>query len=128
MLLISPIRLTVIAITSHDIFVPSRQRLQIRMYYRRQASPLSLLVQTKILGRGNDAEGVGVAHSAPPALHADNGITLAEHTELDGVHDAPLKTAVDILLPWSLLEVGLLLGEVEGVYTAVQVGVLPIVS
>jgi hypothetical protein len=65
-----------------------------------------------------------VAHSAPPALHADNRVALAQDTELDGVHDTPLKTAVDILLPGRLLEVRLLLGEVEGVYTAVQVGVL----
>ena len=69
-----------------------------------------------------------MAHSAPPALHADDGVALAEHTELDGVHDAPLETAVDVLLPWGLLEVGLLLGEVEGVYTAVQVGVLLVLA
>jgi hypothetical protein len=65
-----------------------------------------------------------VAHSSPPALYTDNGVTLAQNTELDSVHDAPLQAAVDILLPWAGLEVGLLLGEVEGVYTTVQVGVL----
>lgn len=85
---------------------------------------LSLLVQTKILLRGHNAERVGVAHAAPPALHADNGVALAQNTELDSVHDTPCKTAVDILLPWGLLEIGLLLGEEEGVDATVQVGVL----
>ena len=65
-----------------------------------------------------------MAHTTPPALHADDGITLVENTELDRVHDAPLETAVNILLPWGLLEVGLLLGEEEGVDATVQVGVL----
>lgn len=86
--------------------------------------PLSLLVQTEILCRWDDAEGVGVAHTSPPALHTDYGVTLAQNAELDGVHDAPLETAVDILLPRAGLEVGLLLGEVEGVYTTVQVRIL----
>lgn len=65
-----------------------------------------------------------MAHTSPPALNTDNGVALAQNTKLDGVHDAPLETAVDILLPWALLEVGLLLGEEEGVDTAVQVRVL----
>jgi hypothetical protein len=58
-----------------------------------------------------------------PALDTDDGVALVEHTELDGIHNTPLETAVNILLPWLLLEIGLLLGEVEGVYTAVQVRV-----
>ena len=86
--------------------------------------PSCLQVQAKILLRRHNAERVGVAHSASPALHADDGIALAENTELDCVHDAPLETAVDILLPWGLLEIGLLLGEEEGVDATVQVGVL----
>ena len=65
-----------------------------------------------------------MAHSSSPALHADDWIALAENTELDGVHDSPLQTAVNILLPWLGLEVWLLLGEVEWVYAAVQVGIL----
>ena len=65
-----------------------------------------------------------MAHAAPPALHADDGRALGENAELDGVHDAPLETAVDVLLPRGLFEVRLLLGEVEGVYAAVKVGVL----
>lgn len=86
--------------------------------------PLSLLVQTKVLRRWDNAEGVGVAHTSPPALYTDNGVALAQNAELDSVHDAPLEAAVDILLPRARLEVGLLLGEVEGVHTAVQVRVL----
>lgn len=74
--------------------------------------------------RGHNAERVGVAHAAPPALHADDGLTLAQNTKLNGVHDTPCETAVDVLLPWGLLEVGLLLGEEEGVDATVQVGVL----
>jgi hypothetical protein len=85
---------------------------------------LCLLVQTKILCRRNNAEGVGVAHTSPPALDTDNRVALAQNTELDSVHDTPLEAAVDILLPWALLEVGLLLREEEGVYTTVQVGIL----
>jgi hypothetical protein len=65
-----------------------------------------------------------VTHSSSPALHANDRRTLLENTKLDGVHDAPRQTAVNILLPWRGLEIGLLLGEVEGVYTAVKVRVL----
>lgn len=65
-----------------------------------------------------------MAHTSPPALHTDNGIALAQNTELDSVHDAPLETAVDVFLPRGGLEVGLLLREEEGVYTTVQVRVL----
>jgi len=86
--------------------------------------PSCLQVQAKILLRRHNAERVGVAHSASPALHADDGIALAENTELDCVHDAPLETAVDILLPWLRLEVWLCLREIEWVDAAVQVRVL----
>ena len=65
-----------------------------------------------------------MAHTSPPALYTDHGITLAQNTELDSVHDAPLEATVDILLPWGTLEVRLVLREVEGVYTTVQVRVL----
>lgn len=65
-----------------------------------------------------------MAHTSPPALDTDNRVALAQNTELDSVHDAPLETAVDILLPWALLEVGLLLREEEGVDTAIQVRIL----
>ena len=65
-----------------------------------------------------------MSHASPPALHTDDRVALAEHTELDGVHDTPLQTAVNVLLPWLRLEVGLLFGEIERVYAAVQVRVL----
>lgn len=83
--------------------------------------PSRVLVKAKVFLRGDNAECVGVSHSSPPALYANNWISLAENTELDGVHDSPLQTAVNILLPWLRLEIGLLLGEVEWVNAAVQV-------
>lgn len=63
-------------------------------------------------------------HSASPALDADHRIADVENTQLDRVHDAPAQAAVDVLLPWRLVEVGLRLVEEEGVDTAVQVRVL----
>ena len=85
---------------------------------------LSLLVEAQVLGSGNNAEGVGVTHTTSPALNADNSLAFAENAKLDCVHDAPLETAVNILLPRGRLEVRLLLGEVEGVHATVQVGIL----
>lgn len=83
----------------------------------------SILVQPEIFGGGNDPEGVGVTHSASPALHTHDGIAFIEHTELDGIHNAPLETAVNVFLPRSGLEVWLVLGEVEGIHATVQMGV-----
>lgn len=65
-----------------------------------------------------------MSHAAPPALDTDHGVALAEHTKLDGIHNAPLQTAVNVLLPWLRLEVWLLLGEVEWVNAAIKVRVL----
>lgn len=65
-----------------------------------------------------------MAHSSSPALDTDDGIALAKNAELDGVHDTPFQTAVDILLPWRGVEVGLLLREVERVDATVQMRVL----
>ena len=65
-----------------------------------------------------------MAHSSSPALYTNNGVTLAENTKLDGIHDAPLQAAVNILLPWLRVEVWLLLREVEWVDAAVEMGVL----
>jgi hypothetical protein len=79
------------------------------------------LIESKVLGSRHNAQSVGVAHTSTPALDTDDSVTLAEHTKLDSVHDTPLETAVDILLPWFALEVGLVLGEIEGVDTTVQV-------
>ena len=69
-----------------------------------------------------------MTHSSSPALHTDHGIALVENTELDGVHDAPLQTTVNVLLPWLGVEVWLLLGEIEGVYAAIQMGVLRLLA
>lgn len=88
------------------------------------ANHLRVLVEAKVLLGGDDAESVGVAHAATPALNADDGVAAVENAELDGVHDTPLQAAVDILLPRGGLEVGLLLVEVEGVHATVQVRVL----
>lgn len=76
-----------------------------------------------LLGRDN-TDGVGVAHAAPPALDAHDWVTLVKDTELDGVVDAPLEAAVDVLLPRSVLEVWLLLVEEEGINATVKVGIL----
>lgn len=101
--------------------VPDKEGISITPYTRRT---LSTLFKSKILRRRHDTESVGVAHATPPALHANDSIALAKYTKLDSVHDTPLQTAVDILLPWRVIEVRLGLGEVEGVDTAVQVRVL----
>lgn len=65
-----------------------------------------------------------MAHTSSPALYANDWIALVENTELNGVHNSPLQTAVNILLPWFSLEVWLRLGEVKWIYAAVQVGIL----
>lgn len=65
-----------------------------------------------------------MAHTAAPALDADDRVALGDNAELQAVVDGPLQTAVDILLPDLDVEVGLLLGEVERPHTAVQVRVL----
>lgn len=85
---------------------------------------LSLLVQSKVLLRWYNAQSIRVAHTSSPALNANNGITLAQNTELNSVHDTPLQTAVNVLLPWLRLEVWLLLREVEWIDTTVEMGVL----
>lgn len=54
-----------------------------------------------------------------PALDADDVIAPAENAELDGFADPPLETAIDILLPIILAEVGLLLWEDEGIDTTI---------
>lgn len=69
----------------------------------------SLLVEAEVFLGWHNAQSVGMAHSSPPALHANDRGALLEHTKLDGVHDAPSQTAINILLPWCRVEVGLLL-------------------
>ena len=65
-----------------------------------------------------------MTHAASPALHAYDGIALVQHAELDGVHNTPCKTAVDVLLPRSFAEVGFRLREVEGIDATVEMRVL----
>lgn len=71
----------------------------------------------------DDAERVGVAHTALPALDDDEGVARRHDVELQRLRDAPLDAAVDVLLPVDLGEIGLVLREVEWVHAAVQVAV-----
>lgn len=87
--------------------------------------PSSVLIQPEVFGRWDNAERVGVAHSSSPALDTDHRVALVKDTKLDGIHDSPLQTAVDIFLPWGGVEVRLLLGEIEWIYATIQMGVLP---
>lgn len=84
---------------------------------------LCLGVKAKVVLGRHDAEGVGVTHTTSPSLHADDGVTLGQDAELDGIANTPLETLVDILLPWGGPEVGLLLVVVEWPHTTVKVGV-----
>jgi hypothetical protein len=84
----------------------------------------SILSKPQVLLGRHDADGVGVAPAALPALDADDVVAFVEDAEADGLLDAPLETAVDVFLPHRLAEVGLLLGEEERIHTAVEVGVL----
>lgn len=68
-------------------------------------------------------QGVGVTHATLPALDDNQGVALGHNLKLQCPGHTPLDAAVDILLPVHLGEVGLLLVKVEGVDTAVQVGV-----
>lgn len=80
------------------------------------------LANAKVLGLGADnAQSVGVAHAALPALDDNDGVAGGQGTELQSLADSPLDALVDILLPVDLAEVGLSLGEEEGVDATVQV-------
>jgi hypothetical protein len=80
--------------------------------------------QTKVLLGRDHTDSVGVAHTATPSLNTDDGVALVDDAELETVVDTPLEAAVNILLPDLDVEVRLVLGEVEGPDTTVQVGVL----
>lgn len=67
-----------------------------------------------------------MAFAAAPALNADDVVAFDQDAQLDGLGDTPLEAAVDVFLPVGLLEVGLLLGEEEGVDATVEVGVLSV--
>lgn len=71
----------------------------------------------------DNPQGVGVAHATLPALDNDHSIVGGQDTEVQCLGDTPLDTPVDVLLPVDLGEVGLVLGEVEGINATVQVGV-----
>jgi len=79
--------------------------------------------QAEVLLGGHHTHSVGVTHTTTPALDTDNGVALVDDAELETVVDGPLEAAVDVLLPDLDVEVGLLLGEVEGPHAAVQVGI-----
>lgn len=82
------------------------------------------LADAKVLGVGlDDPQGVGVTHAALPALNNDNSVVLGQDVELLSPRHGPLDTAVDILLPVNLGEVGLFFGEVEGIHATVQVSI-----
>lgn len=81
-------------------------------------------IKTEILLSRYDTDGVGVATTAAPALHANDRVTLGEDTKVDGALDAPLETLVDVFLPLNRLVVWLFLGKEEWPDTTVQVRVL----
>lgn len=62
--------------------------------------------------------------ASTPALNADNVITFVQNAQLDRFEETPLETAVDIFLPISIGEVGLLLRVYEGIDTTVKVRIL----
>lgn len=80
--------------------------------------------QAKVFFSWHHTNGISVALAATPALNTDDVIALADDTKLDTVRDGPLETPVNILLPALEVEVGLLLGEQERPYAAVQMGIL----
>jgi hypothetical protein len=65
-----------------------------------------------------------MTHTATPALHTHDGIASVQDTKFHGIGDTPCETAVDVLLPWHLVEVWLLLWEPEWVDAAVEMRVL----
>ena len=65
-----------------------------------------------------------MSHATAPTLHTDYSIPMIEDAELDGVHDTPLESVINILLPWHFIEIWLLFREDEGVDATIQVRVL----
>lgn len=61
--------------------------------------------------------------AASPALNADNAVTLAQDTKLDGFGNTPLQALVDILLPIDSIEVGLGFREQEWIHSSIEVSV-----
>lgn len=85
-----------------------------------------ILFQSQVLGRRHNTKSIGVAHTASPSLHTNNSVTTLENSKLHSVGNAPLETAVDILLPRHFIEVWFLFVEGEWVHSTVQMGVLVI--
>ena len=86
------------------------------------------LKQTQVFRSRYHTDRVGVALPTAPALHTNHQIILLQNAKIDGILDAPLEAAINILLPVCFIEVGLLLRVEEGVDTSVKVGILDIVS
>lgn len=76
--------------------------------------------KAQILPRRYTANRVGVAFTTAPSLDTDDHVTLFQYAEVNGGLDAPLQTAINILLPVGFTEVGLLLGEEERIHPAIQ--------
>lgn len=66
---------------------------------------------------------VGVAQASSPTLHGDDDVTLAEQTKTHGLLHSPPQTLVNVVLPYSLVEIWLGFGIDEGIDTTVQVRV-----
>jgi hypothetical protein len=62
-----------------------------------------------------------VTHATTPALNTDNAVALLDNTKFDTVVDTPLETSVNVFLPDLDIEVGLCLGEIEGIDAPIQV-------
>ena len=89
-------------------------------------TPIHLLQLTnaKVIRIGlNNAERVGVAHAALPALNDNDRLTLIEDTQGDSVGKTPLDAAIHILLPVDLAKVRLGFGEEEWIHATVKMGV-----
>lgn len=84
--------------------------------------------QTQVFRSRHHTNRVRVTLPTAPALHTDHQIILLQNAKIDGILDAPLEAAINILLPVCFVEVGLLLRIEEGVDTSVKVGILDIVS
>ena len=65
-----------------------------------------------------------MSHTAAPALDTDDGIAFVQDTELHGIHEAPLESTVNILLPGSGVEIGFGLIKQERVDAAIEMGIL----
>ena len=88
------------------------------------SSSLSFPSKSKVLFRRHNPHRVGVAPTTSPPLDTNHPVALVEHAELDTLQDTPLEPVVHVLLPVRLGEVGLRVGEQEGIDATVQVRVL----